>query len=464
MQDASHAAAPAPPSQDGVPIPQRYFAVLVISLGLVMAVLDGAIANIALPTIAHDLRASPAESIWIVNAYQLAVTAALLPFASLGEIYGYKRVFLLGMVAFTISSLGCALATSLASLTAARIVQGLGAAGLMSVNVALLRFIYPRNWIGRGVGINAMVGSVSSALGPTAASLILSVAHWPWLFAVNVPTGLLALALGLRYLPRTTLATHRFDLPSAVLSALTFTLLISGLDGFGHGHGPLEIALEVIAAAAAGILLVSRQMMRTSPLLPVDLLRIPIFALSSATAVCAFVAQGLAYVSLPFLFEETLGRSQVASGFLMTAWPLTVALIAPTSGRLADRYPAGIMGGLGLAVMAAGLGLLSLLPDRPSDIDVVWRMAVCGLGFGIFNAPNNRAMILSAPPSRSGGASGMMATSRLFGQTMGAALVATAFQFYPASGTRVTLVAGAAFSAVAALISIARMRGGPGRS
>jgi MFS transporter, DHA2 family, multidrug resistance protein len=204
---------------DGLPVPQRYWAVLTISLGLLMAVLDGAIANIALPTIARDLEATPADSIWVVNAYQLAVTISLLPLSSLGEIFGYRRVFTAGLAVFTVASLGCALSSSLTTLTLARVVQGFGAAGVMSVNTALIRFIYPRSWIGRGVGINAMVGSVSSALGPTVASAILSVAHWPWLFAVNVPTGALALLIGLRALPDSPLARHRFDLPSAALNA-----------------------------------------------------------------------------------------------------------------------------------------------------------------------------------------------------------------------------------------------------
>ena len=151
--------------------------------------LDGAIANVALPTIARDLDASPASSIWVVNAYQLAVTISLLPLASLGDIYGYRRVYQYGLIVFTVASLGCALSDSLLTLTIARIVQGFGAAGIMSVNGALVRFIYPRRWLGRGVGLNATIGSIASAVGPTVAAGILSVAPWPWLFAVNVPIG-----------------------------------------------------------------------------------------------------------------------------------------------------------------------------------------------------------------------------------------------------------------------------------
>src|ERR1700746_3125683 len=163
---------------DGLPLPQRHWAILTIALGLIMAVVDSAIANVALPTIAGDLNASPAFSIWIVNGYQLAITISLLPLSSLGEIIGYRRVYLAGLLLFTLASLFCALAHTLALLTLARIVQGFGAAGIMSVNAALVRFTYPRNQLGRGIGINAIVVAISAAAGPTIAAGILAIATW----------------------------------------------------------------------------------------------------------------------------------------------------------------------------------------------------------------------------------------------------------------------------------------------
>ena len=442
---------------DGVPVPQRYWAILTIALGLVLAVLDGAIANVALPTIARDVNASPADSIWVVNAYQLTVTISLLPLASIGDIFGYRRVYRWGLVVFTIASLGCALSDSLLTLTAARVVQGFGAAGIMSVNGALIRFIYPRSSIGRGVGLNATIGSVSSALGPTVASAILSVAHWPWLFAVNVPIGSLAILIAWRALPRTPRAGHNFDVASAGMTALTIGLTITAIDGLGHGQRLDSVIVELVAAIVLGFILVARQLSKPSPLLPVDLLRIPLFALSVATSICAFAAQGISYVSLPFLFEETLGKSQVVTGLLMTPWPLTVAVIAPISGRLSDRYPAGILGGAGLAIMAVGLASVALLPPHPSNLDVAWRMVLCGFGFGFFNTPNNRAIITTAPRSRSGGASGMQATSRLLGQTFGAALVALVFGLFPGSGTIIALVIAACTAAAASAVSLTRL-------
>ena len=175
-----------------------------------MAVMDGAIANVALPTIAKDLDASPAFSIWIVNGYQLAITISLLPLSSLGEIVGYRRIYLAGLALFTVASVFCALSHTLLLLTVARIVQGFGAAGIMSVNMALVRFIYPRDLLGRGIGINAMVVAVSAAVGPTIATGILAVGTWPNLFAVNIPIGIAALMLGWRYLPNTRGGPHLF--------------------------------------------------------------------------------------------------------------------------------------------------------------------------------------------------------------------------------------------------------------
>ena len=245
---------------DGVAVPQRYWAILTIALGLVMAVLDGAIANVALPTIARDLAVSPAASIWVVNAYQLAITVSLLPLAALGDILGYRRVYRTGLVVFTLASLACARSDSLTMLALARVAQGFGASGIMSVNTALIRFIYPRRMLGTAMGINAMLVAVSSAIGPTLASGILSVASWQFLFYVNVPIGVAALGLGIRNLPDTGRAAHRFDAISAVLSAVTFGVMIVGVDGLGQGENKLWVAVELLFAGCAGFLLVKRQL------------------------------------------------------------------------------------------------------------------------------------------------------------------------------------------------------------
>jgi DHA2 family multidrug resistance protein-like MFS transporter len=437
---------------------QRRWAMLTVGLAITMSVLDSSIANVALPTIARDMAAAPASAIWVVNAYQLTITMLLLPLASLGEIYEYRRVYRVGLAVFTAASLACALSPSLITLTGARIVQGIGAAGIMSVNTALVRFIYPRAKLGLAIGINAVTVSVAAAIGPTVAALILSVASWQWLFAINVPIGLGAL-LGVASLPVTARARHRFDLLGAVLNAASFGLVIGAIDGIAH-HQPLaEIGAAAVLALAVGSVTVWRESHRAWPMLPIDLMRIRVFSLSVATSVCSFVAQMMAYVSLPFYLQNLLGRSAVETGLLMTPWPLMTAVMAPIAGRLADKYPAGILGAIGLAVFGTGVGLLAFLPAHPEAPDIVWRMALCGLGFGLFQSPNNRAIISAAPRERSAGASGMLGTARLLGQTTGAAFVALIFGLAGQSATTVALGIAAGIALVAAATSALRLAG-----
>ncbi len=442
---------------DGLPTPQRYWAIVTIALGIVMAVMDSAIANVALPTIGIDLHANPALSIWIVNGYQLAITISLLPLAALGDIIGYRRVYIAGLALFTVASLLCAVAHSLPMLAVARVVQGFGGAGIMSVNSALIRFIYPHRMLGRGLSINTLIVAVSAAAGPTVAAAILSVGTWPWLFAVNIPFGLVAVVVALHALPHTPRAGHAFDVPGAVLVALMFGLLIASIDGFGHGEALGWLALEIAATAVIGYVMVRREHSTAAPMLPIDLMRIPIFALSIGTSICSFAGQMLALVSLPFLLQSSLHYSAVETGLMITPWPIAIALVSPIAGRLADRYPAGILGALGLLVFAGGLLALAFLPPQASIADIVWRMALAGSGFGLFQSPNNRAMIASAPITRSGGASGMLGTARLLGQTIGAALVALAFARMPADGTRLALYIGVGFALTAAAVSSLRL-------
>ena len=445
-------------ADQGIPVPQRYWAIVVIALGITLAVLDGAIANVALPTIARDLHASASASIWVVNAYQLSITISLLPLASLGDRIGYRRVYTAGLALFTVASLGCALAGSLPMLALVRVVQGFGAAGIMSVNTALVRTIYPANLLGRGIAINAMVVAVSSAVGPTVASAVLSVGSWPWLFAINVPIGIASVIGALRALPTNPGHDAPYDLLSAAMNAVVFGLLIFTIDGLGHGEGAVWLVAQTLGLFLVGYVFVRRQLTRTAPLLPIDLLKIPIFALSIATSVCSFCAQMLAYVSLPFLFQNVFGFDQVQTGLLITPWPFAIIFAAPLAGVLSDRYSAGMLGGVGLMALTLGLALLATVGSHPSAFDVTWRMALCGAGFGIFQSPNNRQMLSAAPRERSGGASGMLGTARLTGQTVGAALVALIFGVAPSRGPTIALVVAAAVAGLASVVSFMRLR------
>lgn len=444
---------------DGLPLPKRYWVILATALGVGMSVIDGTIANVALPTIARDLGTEPSVTIWVVNAYQLAITISLLSFSSLGDIYGYRRIYLSGIAVFSVTSLICALSGSFWTLTVARILQGFGAAAITSVNTALLRIIYPKKFLGRGMGINALVVAVSIAAGPTIASAILSLGSWHWLFAINVPFGIAALVIGISHLPGNPVKVYgrRFDKVSCLMNALTFGLLIFSLEGIAHKKSAALVIIGIVALGIIGYFFVRRQLHQRFPLLPVDLMRIPIFSLSIGTSISSFTAQMLAMISLPFFLQNTLGRSDVATGLLLTPWPLATMIMAPTAGRLVEKIHPGILGGIGMSIFATGLFLLATLPAHPADMDIIWRLFICGAGFGLFQTPNNSTIISSAPTNRSGGASGMLGTARLLGQTLGATLVAMLFNLVPNHSTQACLYLAGTFAVIAGIVSCLRI-------
>ena len=397
-----------------------------------MAVLDGSIANTALPRIARDLHASPAASVWVVNGFALAVTMSLLGFAALGQQRGPVRVYRIGIVVFIAGSLLCALARSLPFLIIARVVQGFGASALMAISPALLRDVFPRRELGRALGINSVVVATSSAAGPTLGGLVLAIASWPWLFAINVPLGLANIALG-RALPADRPKAGPLDVASFVTSALGFSLTIWGLDGFARSEPVWSILLRVTTGLGCLSWFVRRQFTLAEPMIALDLFRIPSFSFAGATSFATFTAQGLAFVVLPFYFQETLGRTPLESGLLLTSWPIAIALVAPVAGRLSDRYPVGILATAGLAVLTLGLALYAQLSLAAPAWTIVAHGVVCGLGFGFFQSPNNRELIGSAPREKSSSAAGLLAAIRTSGQTVGASIVAIAFGSFGAS-------------------------------
>lgn len=397
---------------------------MAVLLTIMMAVLDGTIMNVALPIIAQDQGVSPAHAIWVVTAYQLAIVVSLLPLAALGEAIGFRKVYLSGIAIFGIASFLCAMAPNIEFLTAARVLQGLGGAALMSINGAVMRHIFPQAKLGRAIGWIAMTVSVSAAGGPTIASAILAVASWHWLFLINVPISILAIIVGYFTLPFNAPSRTRFDFISAFLNVLTFGGLISALGNVGTESAPALIGAQFAVAVIAGAFLVRRQLSKDRPMLPLDLLKLPVFACSIGSSICGFCAQMIAFVTLPFYFHDVLGYSATVTGLLMTPWPLATAVAAPVAGRLADKYSPIRLTGLGMMVFAIGLYAITFVPEGGSYAGIIGALALCGIGFGLFQAPNNRLMLTSAPRDRSGGASGMLSTARLTGQSVGAALAA----------------------------------------
>ena len=456
------------PPQDGLPLPQRWWAMAAIILGISLSVLDATIVNLALPDITRDLGASASASVWVVNAYQLATLVLLLPCAHVGERLGYRRVYLVGLSIFTAASLLCVVAPSLPWLAGARALQGIGAAGMMSVNAALVRLTYPVAHLGRGIALNSVVVATSSVAGPTVAALVLSVASWPWLFLIQLPLGLLVLAVGARALPHNAVkgGGERLRAGDVAMNVAMFTLVFLAADTLGARRGGVDFRLVatalamLVAGVAVGWFYIRRQLREPSPLFPVDLLRIPIFALSMCTSVTAFAAQTLAFIALPFMLLVGQGRGHLEAGLLITAWPAAVVVSAPLAGRLIARVRGGLMGGIGLGTLAAGLALLALAPADPSTWQIAWRLALCGAGFGLFQSPNNHTILTSAPLRRAGAASGMLGTARLTGQSLGAVLIGLVFSVWGVhdAGPDIALGLAAVLAGASATFSLLRLR------
>ncbi|MBR0873252.1 MFS transporter [Bradyrhizobium tropiciagri] len=433
---------------------KRRWAMLCILLGLGLSSLGSAIVNIALPDISRSFASSDAATVWVVNAYQLSATVCLLPVASLVESLGLKRVYAAGLAIFVLASLGCAFAPTLPMLVSARLLQGVGAAGVSVAGVAFVRVIYPHRLVGKGLALVALAVAIPGAVGPTIAAAILAVAKWPWLFLVNVPFGL-AVPLFIAAAPPDVRVARPLDLAGTALNALAFGLFVVGVGTLGIGDVRIAIG-EILAGLVCFGLFVRQQLQHPMPMLPFDLFRIPLFTLSVWTSVCSYAAQILAYVSLPFLFETGLHLSAVETGFLLTPWPLMTAITAPIAGRLTIRYPASVICSIGLTLLATGLFLMVILPATPAKWDVVWRLALCGIGFGLFQTPNNTAMMTAGPIGRSGAASGMNAAARYVGWSLGSALVSLIFGLGGDHGAVFCLVAGVAFALMGAATSSLR--------
>lgn len=442
---------------------RKYAAVSAILLVLVMTVLDITLVNVALPVMAEKFSVSDSGAVWIVTIYQLAITMLLLPLSSAGDMFSYRRNFLTGVTVFTLASALCAASQSFTMILVARALQGVGAACVMSVNIALTRLIYPREILGRGLALNAMVIAIATAAGPTIAGGILSVASWHWLFLINVPFGILAFIIGRRLLPHNPPKDYkpRFDWISAVENVIVFGLVFYSLGSFARKGDMLTNTLLAGIGLVTGFFYVRRQLSRRAPMLPVDLFRIKLYSLSIATSICSFIAQNLAMISLPFLFLNRLGFSEITTGLLMTPWPLSTMVVSPLAAKFVERHNPGLTAACGMAIYAAGVLALILLPGAGvSEWNIAWRMSLCGIGFGMFQTPNNIVMVIATPVQRTGGAGGMQSTARLVGQTLGATLVTLIFAVsLPAVSVQACLWVALSMAIVAGTFSLSRSRG-----
>lgn len=438
----------------GLPQPRRIVAIAAVLSAMSLVVLDAGMTNVALPTMARALDVTPARAILVITAYQIALVMALLPCAALGDRFGLRRVFGAGVVVFTLASALCAMAPSLPWLAGARFVQGLGGAAVMAMGVALLRLTVPPAQLGAAIGWNALTVALSSAAGPALGALILASLGWPWLYLINIPLGALALLAAVA-LPTTPAAAQRIDVLSVALNGATFACLVIGAVMLPTRPGAASLVLAI--AAACLIALIRREMQKSSPLIPLDLLRDRSFRTSVIASVFCFSGQTAGLVALPFYLQHGLGQTPLTTGLYLTAWPLSVAATALVAGRLADRMPTAWLCACGGGCLAIGLAAIALWPLHGDTRLIILFAVVCGVGFGLFQVPNNRNMFLSAPAHRSGAAGGLQGTARLLGQTAGAVLMTVLFTMTPMrSAPTIGFAIGAALALVAGLVSMLR--------
>jgi DHA2 family multidrug resistance protein-like MFS transporter len=429
-------------------------AFLAVMLGNSAVVLDASAVNMALPRLAQQFSISPADATIVVTVYQIIVISCLLPLSALGEIIGFRRVFLFGVLLFASSSAVCAMAFLFETLLIARAFQAFGVACVMATNVALIRTCIPAGRLGTAVGFNTAAIAGSAASGPLLAGILLSTLPWHTVFLTGVPFAAAALLLGVTALPGNDVKSERsYELTSAAVTALAFGFLFTGLSSAAR-HLWLQ-AVVMIGAGLCFFFYLTRRMRRiANPILPLDILSTPVIAISVAASVCCFTVEMLSLISLPFVLQTVHRIEPAAAGALFGLWPLTLGLTAAVTGILADRVSPAVLGTLGMSVLGIGLGLIIALPESSDMWALGARMILCGVGFGLFLTPNNRIVISATPRARIGAIGGVLATARLTGQTIGTALAAFALT---ADAPLLALKVALCFALLAAALSVSRV-------
>jgi len=458
MSDACGGAIAAPRSESAAiqPVLRRpRVAVAAVLLAMVLVVIDAAMASVALPTLGQALEASPAMSVLVVTTYQLALVMSLLPCAALGESLGHRRVFTAGVMLFIAAAALCSLSSSLPLLLAGRFLQGLGAAALMALGVALLRQVVAADRLGAAIGWNSLAVALASAAGPAVGAVVLSSLSWRWLFVAEFPLGAVVL-LASRALPAAAGTGRRVDGISAALHAGSFCAFAVGV-GWLPDQPATAAGLLCIAAVGMAALL-RRETASPMPMVPLDLLRSASFRIAVVASVLCFAGQTAAMIALPFYLQHVQHLGASITGLLIMPWPLAVALTAPVAGRLADRLPGALLCAVGGLALATGLDLLAIWPDSDGPWCVAPLIALCGVGFGLFQIANNREMYLSAPATRSGAAGGLQGTARLTGQMLGSLATTLLFALgVVAPSSRLAMAVGAGLTLAAGLVSLLRL-------
>jgi len=408
----------------------KWVTFLIVAVGVFMSTLDASIVNISLPTIARYFGVALGGPIeWVIIAYLVVIAAVLLTIGRLSDVVGRKPIWAAGLVVFTIGSALCGAAPSLPLLIAFRVAQGLGGALLFAVSPAIITGAFPSAERGRALGANAVVVALGTSAGPTIGGVLTEHFTWRWIFYVNVPLGVIGFLATLFLLKEKRARKDvRFDPLGALLLAVGFAALTLGLS-FGQEWGwtsPLLIGTLALAVVALGLLIVVERRVE-SPILDLTLLRSRVFVSANISLILNFLALFAVSFLLPFYFEQLRHFSTQEAGLLLTPLPLTIAIVAPISGALADRVGTRWLAAGGLTIACIGLVLLGGLDARSSVFDIAWRLVVTGAGQALFQSPNNSALMGAAPRGAQGVAAGFLATGRVVGQSASVAIAGAVF-------------------------------------
>lgn len=408
----------------------RWSVMAIVAVGVFMATLDSSIVNISLPTIATFFKVPLNGAVeWVIIAYLVATAAVLLTAGRLADMVGRKAVWLAGLVIFTGGSALCGAAPSLAFLIASRALQGLGGALLMAISPALVTSAFPPHERGRALGFNAITVALGVSVGPTLGGLITASLTWRWIFFVNVPIGIIGILATLRVLQEPLRRNPgRFDPLGASLLALGMAGITAGLS-FGQelGWGSLFITSSIGAGLLALVILPFVERRVPNPIIVLDLLKNRVFTSAILSLLLSFLALFSVSFMMPFYLEQLRHFPTALAGLLLTPVPITLAIVAPVSGSLADRFGSRWLAAGGLAIACLGLVFISQLDAHSSIFDIIWRLVLTGFGQAIFQSPNSSALLGSAPREHQGSASGFLATGRTMGQSLSIALTGAIF-------------------------------------
>ena len=411
----------------------KWLVMLVVGVGGFMAALNSASLIIILPTLQKDLNTDLINILWVMLAYVLASAVLLLSVGRLADLIGNKRIYLLGYLIFGLGSLLCALANNVWLLIAARFVQGIGGALLMANTSAIITHTFPKRELGRALGVSSLAFSVGTTLGPIVGGILTDAINWHWAFWFNVPIAVIGLFLAARYLhnevgARRQTQRERFDWVGAVLLAISLSALLYFVSlGPLYGWGSARILGTLALSVAAAVFFIIRQLNTPQPLLQLRLFNNRLFTMANLSASLASMGMIAVLFLMPFYLEDVLHYTLFQSALLLTPYPVTMLIVAPISGWLSDRLGSRTLGTIGMALSAASLLWMSSLTIHSTYGEVAIRLVLLGLGMGLFQSPNNSAVMSSAPATHRGVASAVLGTMRNLGTMLGIGITGAVF-------------------------------------